>query len=59
MGNQREGGVDAHCGVLISSLMDFVSGVSVRNHAFIIEVNTGGGIDSNVKQIAFILKVMS
>lgn len=31
----REGWRRSRCGALISSLMDFVSGVSVRNHAFI------------------------
>lgn len=41
--------------------MDFVSGVSVSNHAFIMGGHLlGGGIDSKTaKQIAFILTVMS
>lgn len=39
----REGWRRSRCGALISSLMDFVSGVSVRNHAFIMGRGGGGG----------------
>lgn len=57
---EREGGrrPRSQCRALISSLMDFVSGMSVSNHAFIMGSLIGGGIDSktpqHVKQIAFI-----